>query len=256
MPLTPIQTALLGAIAGFTIFLGLPVAKLPVTTRTKNILNGAAIGILFFLLVEILHGALEPVEETIEEALREGASLHMGLPLALIIGLVLGLVGLAWFDDRYISTQSEGRAIALMIAAGIGFHNFSEGLAIGQSAASGAISLAFLLVIGFALHNITEGFGIAAPLSGSNTSYAFLGGLGLLAGGPTFVGTLIGQLWTSEVASVLFLALAGGALIYVIQELFQIRRQDLSNSAMFGAVAIGFLAGFATELVVALGMAI
>lgn len=254
MALTGLDIALLGAIAGFTIYLGLPVAKLPVSMRMKNLLNGSAVGILFFLLTEILHGALEPVEETIKEALLEGATLHVGLPVALVAGLALGSVALGWFHDRYISTRTEGRAIAIMIAAGIGFHNFSEGLAIGQSAASGAISLAFLLVIGFALHNITEGFSIAAPLSGSNPSLLFLGGLGLLGGGPTFVGTLVGQVWTSELASVFFLAFAGGALIYVIHELFQLRRPDLSDTAMFGAITLGFLVGFGTELVVAVGM--
>lgn len=254
LQMTPLQTTLLGAIAGFTIYLGLPVAKLPVSTRTKNLLNGGAIGILLFLLVEILHGALEPVEETVEEAFGEGATLHGGLLLALVVGLVIGLVGLAWFNDRYVSTQSEGRKTAIMIAAGIGFHNFSEGLAIGQTAATGAISLALLLIVGFALHNITEGFGIAAPLVDSNVSIAFLGGLGLLAGGPTFIGTIIGQWWVSEVASVFFLALASGALIYVIQELFRVRRSNLSGTAMFGAVTFGLLIGFATELVVVIGM--
>lgn len=255
MPTSELQIGLLGAVAGFTIFLGLPVAKLPVSTRTKNLLNGVAIGVLFFLLVEIFHGALEPVEEALEEALVEGAPLHAGLPVALVVGLVIGLVGLAYFDDRVISTRSEGRAIAIMIAVGIGFHNFSEGLAIGQSAASGAVSLATLLVVGFALHNVTEGFGIAAPLSDSNANFTFLGGLGLLAGGPTFVGTLVGQLWTSTVASVFFLALAGGALVYVVQELFGIRRPSLSDGAMFGAIAVGFLAAFGTEIVVSVGMA-
>ena len=48
------------------------------------------------------------------------------------------------------------------IAMGIGLHNFSEGLAIGQSAASDEISLAIVLIIGFGLHNATEGFGIVA----------------------------------------------------------------------------------------------
>ena len=56
-----------------------------------------------------------------------------------------------------------------MIAAGIGLHNFSEGLAIGQSAASGEISLALVLVIGFGLHNATEGFGIVGPFSGAGS---------------------------------------------------------------------------------------
>ena len=53
-----------------------------------------------------------------------------------------------------------------MIAAGIGLHNFSEGLAIGQSAAAGEISLALVLIIGFGLHNATEGFGIVGPFAG------------------------------------------------------------------------------------------
>ena len=62
----------------------------------------------------------------------------------------------------------SARRLALLIAVGIGLHNFAEGLAIGQSAASGEIALATLLVIGFGLHNATEGFGIVAPLAGDS----------------------------------------------------------------------------------------
>lgn len=255
MAALPFQTALLGAVAGFTIFLGLPVARLSVSARTKNLLNGVAVGILLFLLVEILHGALEPVEEATEEVLVAGELGHLLFPFALVVGFGLGLVTLARFEDRYVGRQTDERTLALLIATGIGLHNFSEGLAIGQSAASGAMSLAALLVVGFALHNVTEGFGIAAPLSNSNASLAFVGGLGLLAGGPTFVGTLIGQLWASELASVLFLALAGGALVYVIKELFQVRRSDLSETAFQSTVVVGFLLAFATELVVEVGAA-
>jgi ZIP Zinc transporter len=54
--------------------------------------------------------------------------------------------------------------LALAIVSGIGLHNLSEGLAIGQSAATGRTALAAGLVIGFALHNSTEGFGIVGPL--------------------------------------------------------------------------------------------
>ena len=87
---------------------------------------------------------------------------------------------------------SPSHTLALFIATGIGLHNFSEGLAIGQSAARNQVSLAVVLVIGFALHNATEGFGICAPLSGEAEppSWAFLGVMGLIAGGPTFIGTL------------------------------------------------------------------
>jgi ZIP family zinc transporter len=87
-----------------------------------------------------------------------------------------------------------------LIAIGIGLHNFAEGLAIGQSAAGGEISLALTLVVGFGLHNATEGFGIVAPLSGGRErpSWRFLGLLGLIGGGPTFFGTLVGQAWVSD----------------------------------------------------------
>ena len=105
--------------------------------------------------------------------------------------------------------------LALLIAVGIGLHNFSEGLAIGQSAAGGELGLAVLLVIGFALHNATEGFGITAPFAAAQVrpSWAVLGLLALIGGGPTFVGTLIGQAFTNDAVSILFLALAAGSIL-------------------------------------------
>src|SRR3954447_3533598 len=71
--------------------------------------------------------------------------------------------------SRAVTSWSPARRLALLIAVGIGLHNFAEGLAIGQSAASGDVALATLLVIGFGLHNATEGFGIVAPLAGDTT---------------------------------------------------------------------------------------
>jgi ZIP family zinc transporter len=67
---------------------------------------------------------------------------------------------------RGIASWPAARRLALMIAVGIGLHNFAESLAIGQSAVRSQIVLATLLVIGFGLHNATEGFGIVAPLAG------------------------------------------------------------------------------------------
>ena len=55
---------LLGLLAGGTIFLGLPVARLrDVTTRTKAFLNAVSTGVLIFLLVEITGHLLEEMEE-------------------------------------------------------------------------------------------------------------------------------------------------------------------------------------------------
>jgi ZIP family zinc transporter len=137
-----------------------------------------------------------------------------------------------------------------MIATGLGFHNLSEGLAIGQSAATGAVAFAGVLVIGFALHNVTEGFGIAAPMTTASrpASWGFLGLTGLIGGGPTFIGTLIGYVATSPYFSVLFFAVAAGALIYVLNELFTLGRKLNNPAPMAWGLLVGFLAGFGTDL--------
>jgi ZIP family zinc transporter len=142
--------------------------------------------------------------------------------------------------------------MALIIAAGLGLHNFAEGLAIGQSAVQGQIALAGLLVVGFGLHNATEGFGIVGPLTNTRPSWRFLLCAGLLAGGPTVVGTMLGYQFASELLSVLFLALAGGSILFVVGELFNAgRRPGLKSVAMWGVV-VGFLLAVGTELILGL----
>ena len=110
-------------------------------------------------------------------------------------------------ERSHFTGLTPARWLALFIATGIGLHNFSEGLAIGQAAALDKLSLAYVLVIGFGLHNATEGFGIVAPLSGDaeRPSWRFLALLGVIGGFPTFFGTVVGQAWTSTAVSILFL---------------------------------------------------
>ena len=142
-----------------------------------------------------------------------------------------------------------------MIAIGIGAHNFSEGLAIGQSYATGSIGLAVLLIIGFGAHNSTEGFGIAGPLTGlsKRPSVRFLIAAGLIGGGPTFLGTVVGSVWSSALAYVLFLSIAGGALVYVTMLMYGVGRKQTSNAILMLGIWIGLIAGFATDLLVTLG---
>jgi zinc transporter, ZIP family len=149
------------------------------------------------------------------------------------------------------SMLSPAQWLALLIATGIGLHNFAEGLAIGQSASNGAIRLALMLVIGFGLHNATEGFGIVAPMAGESRlpSRRFLALLGLIGGGPTFVGTLLGQAWASEAVSVGFLALAAGSILYVVIELLNVCRKFGSKTIVSWGILLGLLAGFATDFV-------
>src|SRR5919197_4659676 len=87
--------------------------------------------------------------------------------------------------EHWFVGMSPARWLAIFIATGIGLHNFSEGLAIGQSAAADELELAIVLIIGLGLHNATEGLGICAPLAGDQErpSWAFLGALGLIGGG-------------------------------------------------------------------------
>jgi ZIP family zinc transporter len=145
------------------------------------------------------------------------------------------------------------RTLALLIATGIGLHNFSEGLAIGQAAATGALQLAVVLMIGFGLHNMTEGFGIAGPLSGQRVSWQFIVLLGVIGGGPTFLGTVVGIIFNSPQVFILFLALAAGAIVYVITELLGQAKRFRSPEIVMWGLLLGFLLGYVTDLVVTYG---
>src|SRR2546426_3500694 len=222
------QTLLLGAIAGLTIFIGLPLGRMQnVSAATKAFLAATATGILIFLIWDVLSQAVGPVET----ALTTG---HDGrfawLAFLLGAGFFTGLMSLVYYDlwmkrrrrraflgpgaastvefehDHHFTGLSPARWLAIFIATGIGLHNFSEGLAIGQSAASDQHSLAIVLIIGLGLHNATEGLGICAPLAGDQDrpTWGFLGLLGLIGGGPTFLGTLVGPGWGGESASLVF----------------------------------------------------
>jgi ZIP family zinc transporter len=239
------QTLILGGLAGFTIYLGLPMGRIQgVSERTRSFLSMTSAGILVFLFFDIFNQVAEPIEA----ALLAASYVHFYTLLAIFIaGFSTGVVGLIAFERRYLRLRGGANKtlspshLAVLIAAGIGLHNFSEGLAIGQSAGGGEIALAALLIVGFGLHNATEGFGIVGPFMGKERpSWAFLGLMGLIGGGPTFVGTMLGYYVVSSAAAVLFLSLAAGALIYVIGELFQLQWR---SSTKLGA-GLGFLAGF------------
>jgi ZIP family zinc transporter len=268
---------LLGAIAGVTIFLGLPIARVNSFSPVARAgLSALATGILLFLLWDVLSGAVEPIEKALDHR-------HWGRFASFSArgasGVAVGLMGLVYYSvwmrrrsfrrvttmvgpgaaavdefvpRKWIDTLTPGKQLALLIAVGIGVHNFGEGLAIGQAAAKGTTSLAVTLIVGFALHNATEGFGICGPLAGEGTkpSWKFLGLMGLIGGGPTFLGTVLGQAWSSTAMSVVFFAIAAGSILYVVQELMAVNRSYGRTALVTWLVVAGVLLGFATDFVV------
>jgi ZIP family zinc transporter len=298
------QLLVLGAIAGFTIFLGLPLAGLQnLSLRKRGFLNAFAIGILVFLIIDVFGHAWESTEGAANDVIAGKSPLSSAVVslVAMFGGLGIGLLGLTWYESKYmrkvpivqvnepfpketlgdIAASTAGKEtggattrghnnqqqhqllqqqevnlykLSIMIAIGIGVHNFSEGLAIGQSYVSGAIALAVLLIIGFGIHNATEGFGIAGPLTGlaKRPTVRFLILVGLIGGGPTFVGTLLGSLWSSNIASILFLSVAGGALIYVSMLMYNSARKQTTNSVLMVGIFVGLFAGFITDLMIAI----
>jgi ZIP family zinc transporter len=279
------ETLVLGLIAGATILLGMPLGRMRRPSEAvRALLNALAVGVLLFLVWDVLSAAWEPIDEGLAAHHESGASLGstIGYGVLFVVGLGVGLLGLAQYEawmgrrarrirrptgpgamasheitGRGLPMRSPGRQLAFLIAVGIGLHNFAEGLAIGQAAATNAVALATLLVIGFALHNATEGFGIVAPLVAdaekdvdNRPSWALLLSLAAIGGGPTFVGTAVGHSFTSEPLSVAFLTLAAGSILYVVIQLLAIAGRSTRRDLVYLGVLLGILAGFLTDAII------
>jgi zinc transporter, ZIP family len=281
------ETVALGALAGFTIYLGLPAGRMQLLdSRARVALAMFSVGILAFIFVDVLSNGLAIVHTALDNVKNHNGSVAylVWLVVLLMAGFLAGSAGLPALERRMrpagprrppiaggssaaAVTESEADALAreldtarrralrtgLTIAGAIGVHNFAEGLAIGVSARAGAISLATVLIIGFGLHNATEGFGIVGPLGDVKPSWRWLGLAGLIGGGPTFLGTMVGFAVTSHPLELAFYAMAGGAIIYVIGEIWNGMRRYGYRELGLLMLSAGFLLGVVTDLVITYG---
>jgi zinc transporter ZupT len=211
-----------------------------------DVLLALTVGLLLFLLIDASHEGLE--QAAAMPASFQGVVLFIAGAAAAY--LVLEFVG-QWLRSRRAAARASaapsGAILALLVAIGIGLHNFGEGLAIGAAFALGEAALGTLLIVGFMLHNTTEGLAIIAPIAKDRPSIGQLVRLGLIGGVPTIAGAWAGGLLYSPVAAVLALGLGAGAIAQVVVQISKQVAAGRPTAEWFASapVMLGLLAGFA-----------
>jgi zinc transporter, ZIP family len=203
------------------------------------------IGLLLFLGFSTLVESIELIGK-LPSAFNGVGLLVIGFTLAV---LILGAI--SYKTEFYVASGGEhmrSLAWAYLIALGIGLHNLGEGLAIGSAYALGEVALGATLVIGFMMHNVTEGIAIVSPLTKEGIKIKrFIGHLvllGLLAGAPTIIGSLVGGFAYSPVFGVLFLAIGAGAIFDITFDILYYMAKGRWTSLFTTTNVLGFLAGF------------
>jgi zinc transporter ZupT len=208
--------------------------------RALDFVIALTVGLLLFLLVDTAHEGLEVANGLADSY--QGVALFAFFALFAFAAVeVLG----AWLRGRQDRVAAPW-VTALLVAIGIGLHNFGEGLAIGAAVRLGEIALGTLLIVGFTLHNTTEGLAIVAPLANQPLKIGRLIGLGLIAGVPTIPGAWLGGFLYSGFWSAVFLAVAAGAIAQVVVEISRgvLAGRPLADLVRSGPVVAGLAAGF------------
>ena len=218
--------------------------------KWHNFILSLTVGLLLFLGMDALIEAVESAAK-VPSAFQGPSLIIFG---AIITFLFLQLIGENTFKrgKRGSDNPSGFLTLAFMIALGIGFHNFGEGLAIGSAYAIGKVSLGILLILGFTIHNITEGVAIVSPISREAVKIRHLLFLGFIGGAPTILGTIIGGLAYTSFWATLFLAVGVGAIFQVIYVICSFAIGDgirgLASPTNLSGLALGFLIMYGTAL--------
>ena len=208
------------------------------------------VGLLLFLGISATEEAIKISAENLSDVFN-GALLVV--TVAIVSFLALNYAGEKLKERAGASKLAGPIAIALMIAIGIGLHNFGEGLAIGAAIVLGEAALGAFLIVGFAIHNTTEGFAIAAPMARTKLMIGRLAAMGMIAGVPAIFGAWVGGFIYSPFAAVIFLAIGAGAIfqvIVLIMKWIQNEEGKLSNSSVLAGIAVGMIIMYVTSILV------
>jgi len=209
------------------------------------------VGLLLFLGIDSIEEAFDVATENLSD--------NFNGALLISTTIVLSFLGLYYASEKLTGKADSLRiskpvAIGLMIAIGIGLHNFGEGLAIGSALGLGSIAFSTFLIVGFALHNTTEGLAIAAPLSREKNVILKLLGLGMIAGTPAIFGAWVGGFAFSPFSAVIFISIGAGAIFQVIVIILKWIRDEgdknLSSAAVASGIAVGMLIMYMTSILI------
>ncbi|MDQ4077564.1 MAG: hypothetical protein M3220_15125 [Chloroflexota bacterium] len=270
------STILLGSVASASVFLGLPFGRLHrAFVHRKGFFNGAAGGILLYLLLDLLGHARERPWEVISAARSGAATWPQAIALILIFagGLAAGwlvavVVQQLWGDARWIRARAttagrepglpereQNLLTNLLIALSVGLYNFLQGMAIGQAGRwtvqATLIGGIGLLLLGFVLHNAVKGFAIVAPLIGAGmpVAWRYLLALGVVASLPTLPGLILGISYWNPFLFVGFFTTAAGTTLFTLRELLFREPLLQQHRGAVGGVAVGFLVAVIVTLV-------
>lgn len=244
------ELVVLSTAMALSIYLSLPIIlRKKMGSRTMTLFNSAAIGILIFLLADIFSNAAPIIYSNSSNSLLA----NPGYAVAFIVGVASCYLVLFATEHRSRGAKATPMSLALIVALAIGFQNLTEGLVFGASWAVGTLGLSTVVFVGFFLQNTTEGFPIAAPLLGQPESR--LGSIALLfliGGLPTVIGGITGFYYSSALFTLIFDALAIGAILYSTLPMLRMafRPADpplatyVKQRLTYLGVLVGFLVGF------------